>query len=202
MVGCQLVLETNTHHDLRLAGPCSIHFLARRCGSSAFHSGVRHTLLGYHISFFCEAALRLGLDTRAYALDTWQGNDQAGIYGEEVFDSVTAINQSDYSSFSTLLREYFDDSLAAIPDGSIDLLHIDRRHGFDDVTHDFEAWLPKLSHRDVVILHDIVEHQEGFGVWRFWETVKTRYPSFAFEHSHGLGVLGVGPDLPRTMQAF
>ena len=162
--------------------------------------------LGTHFGFsyfvFCEAAVRLGLDTRAYALDTWQGDDQAGIYGEEVFDSVNAINNSEYSAFSTLLRGYFDDSLASIPDGSVDLLHIDGRHGFEDVTHDFEAWLPKMSNRGVVIFHDIAEHQEGFGVWRFWETVKEQYPSFEFEHSHGLGVLGVGPDLPPTMQAF
>ena len=162
--------------------------------------------LGTHFGFsyfvFCEAAVRLGLDTRAFALDTWKGDDQAGIYGEEVFDSVQAINNAQYSSFSTLLRGYFDDSLAAIPDGSVDLLHIDGRHGLDDVTHDFEAWLPKLSNRGVVILHDIAEHQEGFGVWQFWETVTSRYPSFEFNHSHGLGVVGVGSDLPESMQAF
>ena len=162
--------------------------------------------LGTHFGFsyfvFCEAAVRLGLNTRAYALDTWHGDDQAGIYGEEVFESVNAINRSDYLAFSTLLRGYFDDSLAAIPDGSVDLLHIDGRHGFEDVTHDFEAWLPKLSNRGVVIFHDIAEHKEGFGVWRFWETVKTRYPSFEFKHAHGLGVLGVGPELPSAMQAF
>ncbi|WP_241988563.1 class I SAM-dependent methyltransferase [Cryobacterium sp. TMT1-3] len=162
--------------------------------------------LGTHFGFsyfvFCEAAVRLGLDTRAYALDTWQGDDQAGIYGEEVFQSVSATNSAEFSTFSTLLRGYFDDSLAAIPDGSVDLLHIDGRHGYEDVTHDFAAWLPKMSNRGVVIFHDIAEHQEGFGVWQFWEDVSKQYPSFEFEHAHGLGVLGVGPDLPLTMQAF
>ncbi|WP_198415794.1 class I SAM-dependent methyltransferase [Cryobacterium glaciale] len=162
--------------------------------------------LGTHFGFsyfvFCEAAVRLGLDTKAYALDTWHGDDQAGLYGEEVFDSVNAINNSEYSSFSTLLRGYFDDSLSSIADGSVDLLHIDGRHGFEDVTHDFTAWLPKLSNRGVVIFHDIAEHQEGFGVWRFWASVKEQYPAFEFEHSHGLGVLGVGQDLPQKIQAF
>lgn len=162
--------------------------------------------LGTHFGFsyfvFCEAAVRLGLDTRAYALDTWQGDDQAGLYGEEVFDSVATTNEAEYADFSTLLRGYFDDSLSAIGDGTVDLLHIDGRHGLQDITHDFEAWLPKMSDRGVVILHDIAEHQEGFGVWEFWETVKKQYPSFAFTHSHGLGVLGVGSDLPVTMRAF
>ncbi|WP_199183412.1 class I SAM-dependent methyltransferase [Cryobacterium sp. Y82] len=162
--------------------------------------------LGTHFGFsyfvFCEAAHRLNLETRAYALDTWQGDDQAGIYGEEVFDSVAAINNSEYSSFSTLLRGLFDDSLPSIADGSVDLLHIDGRHGYEDITHDFEAWLPKMSSRGVVIFHDIAERQDGFGVWKFWEEVEDQYPSFAFEHSHGLGVLGVGKILPPTVEAF
>jgi len=162
--------------------------------------------LGTHFGFsyfvFCEAAVRLGLDTRAYALDTWEGDDQAGFYGEDVFESVSAINEAKYSEFSTLLRGYFDDSLTEIPDGSVDLLHIDGRHGLADITHDFEAWLPKVSTRGVVIFHDIAERQEGFGVWKFWETVREKYPSFAFTHSHGLGVLGVGSDLSTTVQSF
>ncbi|KFF59366.1 hypothetical protein JF66_11820 [Cryobacterium sp. MLB-32] len=162
--------------------------------------------LGTHFGFsyfvFCEAVARLGINTRAYALDSWLGDDQAGLYGEDVFDSVAAINAADYGEFSTLLRGYFDDSLAVIADGSVDLLHIDGRHGLEDITHDFAAWLPKMSDRGVVIFHDIAEHQEGFGVWKFWETVSDQYPSFAFTHSHGLGVLGVGSNLPSTMQAF
>lgn len=162
--------------------------------------------LGTHYGFsyfvFCEAVVRLGLETTAHALDTWQGDDQAGMYGEEVYDFVSTVNKRDYSGFSRLLRGYFDDSLSEIPDGSVDLLHIDGRHGLEDVTHDFNSWLPKLSPRGVVLFHDIAEHQPGFGVWQFWETVSRRYPSFAFTHSHGLGVLGVGSDLPDRLVAF
>jgi len=162
--------------------------------------------LGTHYGFsyfvFCEAVVRLGLETTAHALDTWQGDDQAGMYGEEVYDFVSTVNERDYSGFSRLLRGYFDDSLSEIPDGSVDLLHIDGRHGLEDVTHDFNSWLPKLSPRGVVLFHDIAEHQPGFGVWQFWETVSRRYPSFAFTHSHGLGVLGVGSDLPERLLGF
>lgn len=162
--------------------------------------------LGTHYGFsyfvFCEAIVRLGLDSTAYALDTWEGDDHAGKYGEEVYDFVSSVNEHDYGRFSHLLRGYFDDSLAAIPDASIDLLHIDGRHGLEDVTHDFNAWLPKMSARGVVLFHDVAERQEGFGVWQFWESVSRRYPSFAFEHSHGLGVLGVGAELPDRLVTF
>ena len=162
--------------------------------------------LGTHNGFsyfvFCESVARLGLPTRTFALDTWEGDEQAGFYGADVYESVSTINETDYSAFSTLLRGYFDDSLDSIADGSIDLLHIDGRHGYDDVRHDFEAWRPKLSDRGVVIFHDIAEHQEGFGVWQFWEEIARQYPSFAFDHGHGLGVLAVGASIPPRLRAF
>ncbi|TFB89389.1 class I SAM-dependent methyltransferase [Cryobacterium luteum] len=160
------------------------------------------THLGFSYFVFCEAIARLRLASTAFALDTWEGDDHAGVYGEEVFDYVRSVNESDYAAFSTLLRGYFDDSLISIPDASVDLLHIDGRHGFEDVSHDFNAWLPKMSSRGVVIFHDIVEHQDGFGVWKFWDAIKDQYPSFSFEHSHGLGVLGVGADISSAMRDF
>ena len=162
--------------------------------------------LGTHNGFsyfvFCEAIARLGLPAKTFALDSWQGDDQAGFYGSDVYERVSVVNDADYARFSTLLRGYFDDSLESIPDGSIDLLHIDGRHGYDDVRHDFEAWRPKLTNRGVVIFHDIAEHQEGFGVWRFWKELTAQYPSFAFDHGHGLGVLAVGGDIPQRLHEF
>jgi hypothetical protein len=162
--------------------------------------------LGTHNGFsyfvFCEAIRRLALPTKAFALDSWEGDDQAGFYGPEVYDNVDAINSAEYVEFSTLLRGYFDDSLDSIPDSSVDLLHIDGRHGYDDVRHDFEAWLPKLTERGVVIFHDIAEHQEGFGVWELWAEISKQYPSFAFDHEHGLGVLAVGTDMAPKLRVF
>ncbi|MBG6214162.1 hypothetical protein RCH23_002730 [Cryobacterium sp. CAN_C3] len=162
--------------------------------------------LGTHFGFsyfvFCEAIRRLGLSSTAFALDSWQGDDQAGFYGDDVYNSVSEINDIDYAEFSTLVRGYFDDSLSRIPNDSVDLLHIDGRHGLADITHDFNAWLPKLSCRGVVLFHDTAEHQSGFGVWEFWDDVRKRYPSFEFEHSHGLGVLAVGTNIPPALDAF
>jgi hypothetical protein len=44
-----------------------------------------------------------------------------------------------------LIRSTFDDALGYFADGSLDLLHIDGRHLNNDVAHDFETWLPKLT---------------------------------------------------------
>src|SRR5258708_46613 len=40
---------------------------------------------GVSYSAFCEAVVRNGLETRCFAVDTWQGDDQTGRYGEEVY---------------------------------------------------------------------------------------------------------------------
>ncbi|GAA4187854.1 hypothetical protein GCM10022288_13350 [Gryllotalpicola kribbensis] len=157
---------------------------------------------GYSYFTACDAVKRLGLPTETWAVDSWEGDEHAGFYGDEVFESVRAINESEYVTFSTLVRGYFDAVVDEFADGSIDLLHVDGRHRYEDVKHDFETYLPKLSTRSVVLFHDIAEHQSDFGVWRYWEELSERHPSFAFEHGHGLGVLGVGAEPPESMTAF
>lgn len=162
--------------------------------------------LGTHNGFsfftFCEAVTVFDLPTRAYAIDTWRGDDQAGFYDDSVYEEVDQVRSERYPEQATLLRGYFDDFVDEFPDGSLDLIHIDGRHGYEDILHDFTSWLPKASERGVMLFHDIAEHQEGFGVWRFWDEVSTRYPSFAFEHGHGLGVLAVGSDVPVAVLSF
>ncbi len=105
---------------------------------------------------------KLDLQTQCYAVDTWGGDEHAGQYGEgprQVLDT----NQQHYSDFSTLVRSTFDQALEHFPQGSIDLLHIDGLHTLEAVRHDFESWLPKLSDRAVVIMHDADVRQRGFG---------------------------------------
>jgi DNA repair exonuclease SbcCD ATPase subunit len=93
----------------------------------------------------------------------------------------------------------FDAARDVIADGSVDLLHIDGFHSYEAVRHDFEGWAPKLSPRGVVLFHDVNVMERGFGVARFWAEVAGRFPSFAFLHGHGLGVLAVGPEVPPAI---
>lgn len=157
---------------------------------------------GYSYFAVCETIDRLGIDCRAHAVDTWIGDDQAGFYGDGVYPGVARHNSERYESFSTLHRATFDDAVGDFADGAVDLLHVDGRHGYEDVRHDFETWEPKLSRRAVVMFHDIAERREGFGVWRFWEEVSTTRPSFRFDHNHGLGVLAAGPDPDPAIAEF
>ena len=152
--------------------------------------------LGTHNGFsyfsFAQSVTSNDIKTKMYAIDTWEGDEHAGFYGDDVFNSVSQVNSTRYGSFSYLLRNTFDDGLEHFQDKCIDLLHIDGLHTYDAVKHDFETWLPKMSDTGIILFHDISVRERGFGVFQLWEEISREYPSFEFIHGNGLGVLKVG----------
>src|ERR1017187_5871296 len=162
--------------------------------------------LGTHHGFsflaLAKAVANLKTGTRCFAIDTWKGDEHAGLYGEDVYQSLSERISRRYSSFCQLVRSTFDEAVVYFPDSSIDLLHIDGRHFYDDVLHDFETWLPKLSTRAVVLFHDVAVREREFGAIKVWNELKQKYPHFEFVHGWGLGVLGVGNDLPEVVRSL
>ena len=149
---------------------------------------------------FCQAAEESGAGTRCFAIDTWKGDEHAGFYGEEVYQDVERANQP-YRSFSTLLRDTFDNAREQFEPGSIDLLHIDGLHTYDTVKHDFEQWYSQVKPGGVVLLHDITVRHANFEVWRLWEELSREHPHFEFHHSWGLGVI-LKPGGADALQPF
>jgi O-antigen biosynthesis protein len=158
------------------------------------------TYYGDSYCAFCQAVEQLGLTTRCYAIDSWRGYQTTGLYGPKVLEDLRAHHDRLYSGFSQLIRSSFDETEAQFGGGAIDLLHIDGRHRYEAVRHDFECWQPRLSRRAVVLFHDICMRGDGFGAWKFWDELKDRYPFLEFLHSSGLGVLAVGPDQPERLR--
>jgi hypothetical protein len=162
--------------------------------------------LGTHNGFSCfafaEAAKRLGHTVTINALDSWEGDDHAGFYDDSTYQSVRSIAASDYASSVELHRGYFSDTRARFGAASIDLLHIDGRHGYEDVREDYEQWRDTVRDGGVILFHDIAERRDDFGVWRLWEEISEPGRAFAFEHGHGLGVLAVGDIVHEPLRAL
>lgn len=155
---------------------------------------------GFSYLVFCQAVEQLGLEADCFGVDTWHGDEHGGFYGDEIFDAVSHNNDDRYSDFSRLIRSTFDDAQPHFVDGSIDLLHIDGRHFYDDVKHDYEHWREKLSSRAVVLFHDTNVHERGFGVARLWSELQEAHPTFEFKHGNGLGVLCAGAETPAAVR--
>ncbi len=149
--------------------------------------------LGTHngISFFtfCQAIVENDVEALCFAVDTWQGDDHTGEYGEEVFEAVRSHAREHYRGISYLLRTTFDEALGHFDDDSVDLLHIDGLHTYEAVSHDFEVWFPKVRPGGIILFHDVEARMEGFGVWKFWQEICDKYETFKFPFGFGLGVL-------------
>lgn len=163
-------------------------WLIKRIKPETFVELGTHT--GNSFFAFCQAASESQLATKCYAVDTWQGDEHAGAYGDEIFHQVSTHQQKHYSGFSRLMRMTFDEATTYFPDASIDLLHIDGLHTYEAVKHDFESWLPKLAPGAIVLFHDTNVRERDFGVWKLWTELQSVYPNnLEFTHSNGLGVL-------------
>lgn len=153
---------------------------------------------GYSYFVFCQAIDRLGIGTAAYAVDTWEGDEHAGFYDKSVYEAVLEVNQR-YAGFSRLTRATFAEAVEYFSDGTVDLIHIDGRHFYDDVKQDYESWLPKLAKNAIVLFHDTNVRDRGFGVWKFFEELASKHPTFQFNHGNGLGVLALGT-IPENLE--
>jgi hypothetical protein len=149
---------------------------------------------GFSYAVFCQAVERIGLDTHCFGVDTFAGDEHAGFYGPEVLRELRSYHDVRYGAFSRLVPARFLDAVEQFADGTIDLLHIDGRHFYDDVLEDYTTWRSKLSSSAVVLFHDTNVRERGFGVWRLWQELKGSYPSFEFTHDMALVYW---PSVPR-----
>src|SRR4029079_12873164 len=97
----------------------------------------------------------LSLAAQCYGVDHWRGDEHSDYYDDSVYAEIRAYHDPAYGTFSTLIRSTFADARPAFADNSVDLLHIDGFHTFEAVAKDLSDWLPKMSARGVVLLHDI-----------------------------------------------
>jgi hypothetical protein len=166
-----------------------LKFLIRELNPETYVELGVHNGFSYFVA--CQAIVENSLRTSTFAVDHWKGDSQAGFFNEEIYQQVQNQNQR-YSSFSTLLKMGFDQAATQFAPNSIELLHIDGFHTFNEVSHDFESWLPLMSKEGIILFHDIHVYRDDFGVYELWQSLKSKYKTIEFTHSHGLGVLFLG----------
>lgn len=185
--------------------PFAFELMARLRPATVVELG---TYTGTSLAAFCQAARECESASICHGIDTWEGDVHMGRFRGTLHAEVEAFMQREFPGVAVLSRKRFDDALADFPDGSIDLLHLDGTHTYEAVSHDFQAWLPRVSDRGVVLLHDtnVTRRDVGaraadFGVGRFFEEIRHRYGHIEFRHSCGLGVLLVGRDpVPEVVE--
>ncbi len=159
------------------------------------------THYGTSLWSFSQAVKDKKLNTKLFAIDTWEGEEHAGFYSEEVFDKVKNIKNIFYQDLNiNLVRKTFDNALLDFKNKSIDILHIDGLHTYEAVKHDFETWLPKMMDNGIILFHDIKVKENNFGVYKLWDELKDKYETVEFNHSFGLGVLFLDKALGKEIK--
>jgi predicted O-methyltransferase YrrM len=148
------------------------------------------THYGCSLFAFAQSIKDFSLNTELFAIDTWEGDHQAGHYGEEVFESIKNTQNKYYKDIKLkLLRCYFHEGLNNFENNSVDILHIDGCHDYENVCEDFKMWLPKVKDDGIILFHDIAE-RSGYGSAKHWDEIKNTYNSYLeFNNDWGLGVL-------------
>jgi len=67
------------------------------------------TYYGASYCAICQAVKELELETRCYAIDTWEGDPHSGYYGPEVLADLRTHHDPLYGGFSRLIQSSFDE---------------------------------------------------------------------------------------------
>lgn len=143
---------------------------------------------------FLQAIKDYNLQTKFYAIDTWVGDKYTeNDYIENIFEEYKRVQTVCFAHQNKeMMRMTFDEAVVFFEDNSIDLLHIDGSHIYNDVKHDFELWKDKVKKDGVIFLHDIAEDTvlgEKMGSHFFWNELKREYSFVEFQYSYGLGII-------------
>lgn len=144
---------------------------------------------------FLQALKDFNIDSKFVAIDTWCGDDfTKNDYENDIYSEFMNTYNTYYSSVNlNAIRKTFDNAVNEFQNESIDLLHIDGSHNYEDVKHDFELWNEKVKNNGVIFFHDISEDKvfgETMGSCVYWNEIKKDYPyTMEFDFSYGLGIL-------------
>lgn len=148
---------------------------------------------------FAQAVKDFALDTKMYFVDTWQGDDFTKKYDNDVYTIFCKTVNKFYSNQNiNMLRMTFNEAVEQFEDKSIDVLHIDGSHHYNDVKLDFETWFSKVKDDGIIMLHDVssdIVLGDVMGSYKYWEELQEKFKyTVKFDFSWGLGLIFLGED--------
>ncbi|MDE2439014.1 MAG: class I SAM-dependent methyltransferase [Patescibacteria group bacterium] len=146
--------------------------------------------LGVHYGdstfLFCEAAMLEGIYPMIFGIDTFEGDYYTGRYND-VYEytikesykyPLVHIRKETFRKFSEFCKE---NSI------SIDLLHVDGSHSYEETKENYELFLPFLREGGCVLFHDTKME----GVKKLFDEItegKDKDLFYEFDNNYGLGV--------------
>ena len=139
-------------------------------------------------STFSFALPRIG---HTYGIDNFTGDTFVGTDENRLkYNFVTMKREKLHLQDNLTLIEGDFNEVAQTWDKTIDILHIDGSHKYEDITRDFETWSKFVTDNGIILLHDTcIESLNGndYGVKKFFDELDM--PKFTFTHCFGLGVI-------------
>lgn len=155
---------------------------------------------GQSFMAFGQAIDRLGLDTSLFGIGTWQAAGQPS--DQPMLDSLRERAARRFDRFSHLMQMPTPDATGLIEDQSVDLLNLVGPRSREQAAEELQQWRPKLSDRAVVLIQATQLREPGRGSFQAWSDLSPNYPSFELSFAGGLGLLGVGTDLPANVKVL
>lgn len=159
------------------------------------------TLRGASFFAYAQAVREGDFESEAIAISPWAVEDSRAEEFRNVFEDFAFIARK-YADFSGFLRMATDQALHRFADGAIDLLNLDGFCTYESLSKTLQDWMPKLSNRGVILIHDIHAHGGDFGVWRVWDELQSQHSTLTFRHALGLGVACVGSNVPEELRVL
>ena len=127
--------------------------------------------MGRSTCYMGEQIKKSSKNIKFYAVDTWEGSEEQG--HKETIEKLQSKNLTLFDTFKNNLKlcEVEDyviplrttslEAAALFEDNSLDFIHIDASHDYDNVLADIRAWYPKVKPGGFITGDDYVTDWEG-----------------------------------------